>query len=63
MILLPSSSRPVDSKCSRFGCVLGIGVDLRLHTHQLRKNFRISGEFEGVVLSNSGNSVLVNGGS
>jgi len=57
---LPSC--PANPECVSHCSMLGICVNLGLHTHQLCKNLGVSGVFEVVVLSNSCDSVFINSG-
>ena len=42
--------------------MLGICINLGLHTHQLGENLGVSGVFEVVVLSNSCDHVFIDSG-
>ena len=41
--------------------MLAVGVDFGLHTHKLSKTFGIDIVFEGAILLDSCNHILVNG--
>ena len=55
-------SFPANPECVSHCSMLGICVNLGLHTHQLCENLGVSGVFKVAVLSNSRDSVFIDSG-
>ena len=49
----PPGIRPANPQRVGHRGVLSIGVDFRLHPHELRENLRVSGIFELAILASS----------